>query len=134
MEDLRSPLDDKMGTEWIEVTPTRAEARCPVEGNTQPFGLWHGGGSCVMAEALASLAATAEVGPDGSVTGVDINATHLRGARDGWIRGVATAIRIGGTLATYDVALTQEGGDQICAARITVFLRRPRKDETTNAS
>jgi len=132
MEDLRSPLDDKMGTEWIEVTPTRAEARCPVEGNTQPFGLWHGGGSCVMAEALASLAATAEVGPDGSVTGVDINATHLRGARDGWIRGVATAIRIGGTLATYDVALTQEGGDQICAARITVFLRRPRKAETAN--
>jgi len=124
MDGLRSPLDDKMGTEWIEVTPTRAEARCPVEGNTQPFGLWHGGGSCVMAEALASLAATAEVGPNGAVTGVDINATHLRGARDGWIRGVATAIRIGGTLATYDVALSQEGGEQICAARITVFLRR----------
>jgi 1,4-dihydroxy-2-naphthoyl-CoA hydrolase len=128
IDGLRSPLDDKMGTEWIEVTPTRAEARCPVEGNTQPFGLWHGGGSCVMAEALASLAASAEVGPKGAVTGVDINATHLRGARDGWIRGVATAIRIGGTLATYDVSLTQEGGEQICAARITVFLRRSTRD------
>lgn len=128
MDGLRSPLDDKMGTEWIEVTPTRAEARCPVEGNTQPFGLWHGGASCVMAEALASLAAAAEVGPKGAVTGVDINATHLRGARDGWIRGVATAIRIGGTLATYDVSLTQEGGEQICAARITVFLRRSTRD------
>jgi len=115
-----------MGTEWIEVTPTRAEARCPVEGNTQPFGLWHGGASCVMAESLASLAASTEVGPSGAVTGVDINATHLRGASKGWIRGVATAVRIGGTLATYDVALTQEGGEQICAARITVFLRRTR--------
>ena len=121
---LHSPLDEKMGVEWIEITGTRAEARCPVDGNTQPFGLWHGGASCVLAESLASLAAAAEVGPDGTVTGVDINATHLRGARDGWIRGVATAIRIGGTLATYDVALTQEGGEQVCAARITVFLRR----------
>lgn len=127
-EGLNSPLDDKMGTEWIEVTPTRAEARCPVAGNTQPFGLWHGGASCVLAESLASLAAAAEVGPGGAVTGVDINATHLRSARDGWIRGVATAIRIGGTLATYDVALTQEGGEQVCAARITVFLRRSGRD------
>jgi uncharacterized protein (TIGR00369 family) len=123
-EGLTSALDEKMGVELLEVTPTRAEARCPVEGNTQPFGLWHGGASCVLAESLASLAAAAEVGPNGAVTGVDINATHLRSARDGWIRGVATAIRIGGTLATYDVALTQEGGDQVGAARITVFLRR----------
>ena len=121
---MRSPLDDKLGVEMLEVTPTRAVCRCPVEGNTQPFGLWHGGASCVLAESLASLAAAAEVGPDGAVTGVDINATHLRSARAGWVTGVATAIRIGGTLATYDVTITDEGGEQICAARITVFLRR----------
>jgi len=123
---LRSPLDDKLGVELIEVTPTRAVGRCPVAGNTQPFGLWHGGASCVMAESLASLAAAAEVGPHGSVTGVDINATHLRAARQGWITGVATAIRIGGTLATYDVSLTDDSGEQICAARITLYLRRAR--------
>ncbi|MCC6495745.1 MAG: hotdog fold thioesterase, partial [Propionibacteriaceae bacterium] len=74
---LRSPLDDKLGVELLEVTPTRAVCRCPVDGNTQPFGLWHGGASCVLAESLASLAAAAEVGPHGAVTGVDINATHL---------------------------------------------------------
>lgn len=116
-----------MGTQWLEVTPTRAVARCPVEGNTQPFGLWHGGASCVLAEGLASMAAAAEVGPQGSVTGVDINATHLRSARGGWITATATAIRIGGTLATYDVELTADGGDQICAARITVYLKRARE-------
>ncbi len=127
LDGLHSPLDEKMGLEWIEVTPTRAEARCPVAGNTQPAGLWHGGASCVMAESLASFAASAEVGPNGTVTGVDINATHLRAATNGWIHGVATAVRIGGRLATYDVALSQEGGEQICAARITVFLRRPRE-------
>ena len=121
---LRSALDEKMGVELLEVTPTRAACRCPVEGNTQPFGLWHGGASCVIAESLASLAAAAEVGPDGAVTGVDINATHLRPATEGWVHGVATAIRIGGTLATYDVALTDDAGERVCAARITVFLKR----------
>lgn len=125
-EGLHSPLDDKMGTEWIEITATKAVGRCPVEGNTQPFGLWHGGASCVLAESLASLAAAAEVGPEGAVTGVDINATHLRSVREGWITATATAIRIGGTLATYDVILTADNGEQVCAARITVFLRRRR--------
>ena len=121
---LSSPLDDKLGVELLEVPPTRAVGRCPVEGNTQPFGLWHGGASCVLAESLASLAAAAEVGPDGAVTGVDINATHLRSVRTGWVTGVATAIRIGGTLATYDISVTDDAGEQLCAARITVFLRR----------
>ncbi len=121
---MRSSLDEKLGIELVEVTPTRAVGRCPVDGNTQPFGLWHGGASCVMAESLASLAAAAEVGPKGAVTGVDINATHLRTARAGWITATATAVRIGGTLATYDVTLVDEAGAQICAARITVFLRR----------
>jgi len=123
---LRSPLDEKLGVELLEVTPTRAVGRCPVAGNTQPFGLWHGGASCLMAESLASLAGAAEVGPHGAVTGVDINATHLRSAQTGWITGVATAIRIGGTLATYDVSLTDDSGEQICAARITLYLRRAR--------
>lgn len=124
---LRSPLDEKLGVELVEVTPARAVGRCPVAGNTQPFGLWHGGASCVLAESLASLAAAAEVGPHGAVTGVDINATHLRSAREGWITGVATAIRIGGTLATYDVSLTDDSGEQICAARITLYLRRAKE-------
>jgi 1,4-dihydroxy-2-naphthoyl-CoA hydrolase len=123
-ESLTSDLDAKMGTELLQVTPTKAVGRCPVAGNTQPFGLWHGGASCVLAETLASLAAAAEVGPAGSVTGVDINATHLRSATEGWVTGTATAIRIGRTLATYDVLLAADSGEQICAARITVYLRR----------
>ena len=121
---LSSPLDVKMGLILDEVTPTRAVGRYPVEGNTQPFGLWHGGASCVVAETLASLAAAAEVGPRGTAVGVDINATHLKAARTGWVTGTATALRIGRTLATYDVLLTDNEGEQLCAARITVALRR----------
>lgn len=130
---LSSPLDEKLGVELLEVTPTRAVGRAPVAGNTQPFGLWHGGASCVLAEGLASLAAAAEVGPHGAVTGVDINATHLRPAREGWVTGVATAIRIGGTLATYDISLTDDAGEQVCAARITVYLKRAQASGATTS-
>ncbi len=130
---LSSPLDEKLGVELLEVTPTRAVGRAPVAGNTQPFGLWHGGASCVLAEGLASLAAAAEVGPRGAVTGVDINATHLRPAREGWVTGVATAIRIGGTLATYDISLTDDAGEQVCAARITVYLKRAQESGATTS-
>ena len=125
---LASALDVKMGMILDEVTPTRAVGRYPVEGNTQPFGLWHGGASCVVAETLASLAAAAEVGPEGMIAGVDINATHLLAVRSGWITGTATALRIGKTLATYDVTLTDDQGRQVCAARITVALRRTDDD------
>jgi len=121
---LSSALDAKMGMVLEEVTPTRAVGRYPVEGNTQPFGLWHGGASCVVAETLASLASAAEVGPGGSIAGVDINATHLLPVRSGWVTGVATALRIGRTLATYDVEITDDEGRQVCAARITVSLKR----------
>ena len=121
---LASALDVKMGLELLEVTPTRAVGRYPVAGNTQPFGLWHGGASCVVAETLASLAAAAEVGPTGTIVGVDINATHLLAVRSGWVTGTATALRIGGTLATYDVAIANDEGQQVCAARITIALRR----------
>lgn len=121
---LTSALDVKMGMVLEEVTPTRAVARYPVAGNTQPFGMWHGGASCVVAETLASLAAAAEVGPKGLIAGVDINATHLLPVSEGWVTGIATALRIGGTLATYDVAIIDDDDRQVCAARITVHLKR----------
>lgn len=124
LADLVSPLDSTMGMELLEVSAERAVARYPVAGNTQPAGLWHGGASGVVAETLASLAALAEVGPGGSVAGIELNASHLRPARTGMVTGTAKAVRIGGRLATYRVDLVDETGAQICAARVTVALTR----------
>ncbi|PFG16955.1 uncharacterized protein (TIGR00369 family) [Propionicimonas paludicola] len=118
------PLAERMGLELLHLEPARAEGRCPVAGNTQPFGLWHGGASCVLAETLASVAAIAEVGPDGRAAGVELNATHLAAARDGWVHGTAEAIRIGRTLATYQVELRDDAGTLVCVARVTVSLQR----------
>lgn len=119
---LVSALDSKMGLELLELTAERVVGRMPVEGNTQPFGLWHGGASCVLAETLASLGSYAHGRPDRIGVGVDLNATHHRPARTGWVTGTATALRLGRTVVSYDVVLQDDGGRRICTARVTCHL------------
>lgn len=117
-------LDVTMGLELLEVSAERATGRMPVAGNTQPFGLWHGGASCVLAESLASLAAVVAAGEGGNAFGVDINATHHASVRDGFVTGTATALRIGRSVGTWEVVLTDDAGARICTARVTCALRR----------
>lgn len=119
----RSALDERMGITFTEVTPDRVVARMPVEGNTQPFGLLHGGASCVLAESLGSTAAALHSMPDRIPLGVDINATHHRGVREGYVTGVATPAHRGRTFATFDVVITDDDGRRVCTARLTCFLR-----------
>lgn len=126
---MSSPLDEKMGIELLELGAERTSGRMPVEGNTQPFGFWHGGASCVLAETLASMAAFAAVGPGGQVFGVDLNATHHRPVRSGWVTGVATPLHIGGRLGTWEVALSNDAGERVCTARVTCALQRPSRAE-----
>ena len=98
----------------------------PVEGNTQPFGLLHGGASCVLAETLGSIGATLHAlrRGGGVAVGVDINATHHKGARTGTVTGVATPVYLGKTTATYEIVVTDEAGERVCTARLTCLLRR----------
>ncbi len=121
----RNELHDKLGIVIDEVSPTRTTGRVPVEGNTQPYGILHGGVSCLLAESLASIAAMAEVGPGGVASGIDLNATHHYPARSGWVFGEARALRIGGTIGTWEVILTDEADNRLCTARVSVYLKRP---------
>jgi 1,4-dihydroxy-2-naphthoyl-CoA hydrolase len=116
---LVSALDAKMGLQLLELTPDRVVGRMPVEGNTQPFGLWHGGASCVLAETLASLGSFAHGRPDRVGVGVDLNATHHRSVRSGWVLGTATALRLGRSVVSYEVVLTDDAGERVCTARVT---------------
>lgn len=119
---LSSELDARMGLELIEVTAERIVGRMPVAGNTQPYGLWHGGASCVLAETLASIGATAHGLPDKVAVGVDLNATHHRSVRDGWVTGTATPLHLGSRIATFEVVLTDDRELRISTARVTCQL------------
>lgn len=116
-------LAERMGIELLEVSPQRLVATMPVEGNTQPYGLLHGGASVVLAETLGSIGAALHAGPDRVAVGLDINATHHRAARSGLVTGVATALHAGSTIASYQVQVSDDQGRLVCTARITCLLR-----------
>jgi 1,4-dihydroxy-2-naphthoyl-CoA hydrolase len=78
-----SALDKKMGIEIIEASPSRLVGTMPVEGNTQPIGLLHGGANVVLAESLGSIGTQLHAGPNRRIVGVDINATHHKSATSG---------------------------------------------------
>jgi uncharacterized protein (TIGR00369 family) len=123
-------LNVKMGFELVKLTPEQVIGRMPVAGNTQPYGLWHGGASCVLAETLASLGSHLHAQPDRIAVGVDINATHHRSVTAGWVTGTATALRLGRSVASYEIVMTNDAGERVCTARLTCQLvsRRPTTD------
>lgn len=115
-------LGERMGIELLEASPERVVGTMPVEGNTQPYGLLHGGASVVLAESLGSIGSALHAHPDRLAVGVDINATHHRSATEGTVTGVATAIHLGRTSAAYEVVITNEAGKRVCTSRITCAL------------
>jgi 1,4-dihydroxy-2-naphthoyl-CoA hydrolase len=121
-------LNEKMGVQLTEISAERVVGTMPVEGNTQPYGLLHGGASVALAETLGSVGSAMHAWPDRISVGVDINATHHRAATSGTVTGVATAIHLGRTTASYEVAITDERGKRLCTSRITCALVPARKD------
>jgi 1,4-dihydroxy-2-naphthoyl-CoA hydrolase len=115
-------LLERMGIEVTEATAQRAVGTMPVAGNTQPYGLLHGGASAVLAETLGSIAAAAHAGEGRGAVGIELNATHHRSARSGLVTGTATALHLGRTLASYQVVVEDEEGRPVCTARLTCML------------
>ena len=115
-------LDQKMGIKILEVEPGRIVGTMPVEGNTQPMGLLHGGANVVLAESLGSIGTSLHAGPNRKIVGVDINATHHKSATTGLVTGIATAISLGKTLCSWEIVITNEAGERTCTARITCLI------------
>lgn len=113
-------LDRKMGVRIIEESVDKVVARMPVAGNTQSFGLLHGGASLAVGEAVGSWAAVKYASTFGKVVvGVDVSATHHRSATQGDIIITATPIKLGRRMTSHDVVITDEQDRRICSMRIT---------------
>ena len=123
---MSGALNSKMGFELLAITPERVVGRMPVAGNTQPYGLWHGGASCVLAETLASLGSFMHAQPERISVGVDINATHHRSVTEGWVTGTATALQLGRSVASFEIVIIDDADRRVCTARVTCQLVSPR--------
>lgn len=116
-------LAEKMGIQITELSAERAVATMPVQGNTQPRGLMHGGAYLVLGETLGSFAANVWAAPGGYAVGIEISASHSKSATEGLVTGVATAISLGKTLAIYEVVISNDKGERCSTVRITNLIR-----------
>jgi len=116
-------LAEKMGIEFTEFSIERSVATMPVEGNTQPVGLLHGGAYVVLGESLGSMSANLAAGPGKLAVGVDINATHTRSATSGIVTGVCTPIHLGRSMMVHEIVVSDDQGRRCSTIRITNMIR-----------
>ena len=96
----------------------------PVVGNTQPIGILHGGAHVVLAESLGSFAANVHAHPWGYAVGIELNASHHASISEGLVTGTCTAVKLGRSLTTHEIKMTDEQGTLLSTVRITNFLKK----------
>jgi 1,4-dihydroxy-2-naphthoyl-CoA hydrolase len=118
-----------LGITITEATKDRVTATMPIGPKVhQPFGLLHGGASVVLAETVASTGAFMNCALDKEIAvGIEINANHLRGKRDGMLTAVALPVHKGRTTHVWEVRITDEAGKPVCISRCTLAIV-PRTD------
>ena len=119
--------DTMMSVLGIEITDFGDDyisGKMPVDTRTkQPFGLLHGGASAAFAETLGSIGAGKHVDlEEYSVVGVELNSSHLKAVRAGWVFGKATPIRVGRTMQVWDIDIKNQEGDLVCKSRLTLAV------------
>ena len=119
--------DTMMSVLGIEITDfgeSYVSGKMPVDNRTkQPFGLLHGGASAAFAETLGSIGAGKSVDlEEYSVVGVELNSSHLKAVRAGWVFGKATPIRVGRTMQVWDIDIKSQDGDLVCKSRLTLAV------------
>jgi 1,4-dihydroxy-2-naphthoyl-CoA hydrolase len=131
----KDTMGDYIGIEWMEVGDNFIKAKMPVDNRTrQPYGLLHGGASCVLSETIGSVASAMVVDHSKFVcVGLEINANHVRSARAGFVTGIALPLHLGGNTHVWDVRIYDELEKLVCISRLTVAII-PRKESFRQAS
>jgi 1,4-dihydroxy-2-naphthoyl-CoA hydrolase len=122
-EAMRGTLMDRLGIGWLELGPERIVARMPVEGNTQVYGLLHGGATAALVESVGSIGTAVVAGLDKRVAGIHLSVDHLRAATQGHVTATAVPLRVGRSVAVWDVRVEDDAGELVAVGRLTVSIR-----------
>ena len=119
-----STLVTTLGIEITEFEKDCVKGRMPVDERTkQPFGLLHGGASVALAETLGSIGGGKNIDLDShAVVGIEINASHLKSVKNGWVFGEAEPVRIGKKIQVWEIVITDEIKNLICKSRLTLAV------------
>ena len=117
-----------LGMEWVEIGNNFLKVRMPVDERTvQPYGLLHGGASCALAETAGSVASHLIIDPSKFIcVGLEINANHVRGIKEGFVEAIASPIHIGSSTHVWDIRITDSHDKLICVSRLTVAILKKR--------
>jgi 1,4-dihydroxy-2-naphthoyl-CoA hydrolase len=121
---VEKTLMNSLGIEIVELQKGKVIATMPVDDRTrQPFGLLHGGASVALAETVASVGAYELVDQaTEAVVGLEINANHIRGKRDGLVTATGTVLHQGKTTMVWEIKIADEEGKQVCISRCTIAV------------
>lgn len=127
--DLSNTLIGALGIEITEIGNGAVTATMPVDDRTrQPMGFLHGGASVALAETVASLGAYELVDKETeAVVGLEINANHIKGKKEGVVTAVGTLLHKGKTTMVWDVKITDELNQLICISRCTIAIIKLKK-------
>lgn len=113
-----------IGIEWVDIGDEYLKAKMPVDHRTrQPYGILHGGASCVLAETLGSVASVLVI--DSSkfyCVGLEINANHVRSVKEGYVTGIASPVHLGASTHVWDIRIYDEKEKLVCISRHTVVI------------
>jgi 1,4-dihydroxy-2-naphthoyl-CoA hydrolase len=120
----KNTMGETLGIVITEVGPDYLRGTMPVDNRTkQPYGLLHGGASCVLAETLGSIASACVVDTSKFYcVGLEINANHMRAVRSGMVTGTARPLHLGGSTHVWEIKIENEEGKLVCASRLTVMV------------
>ncbi|MRG45615.1 hotdog fold thioesterase [Chitinophaga sp. SYP-B3965] len=118
-----------LGMEFTEIGPDCLRAMMPVDHRTkQPYGLLHGGASAALAETVGSVASALIIDPEKQIcVGLEINANHIRGIKEGYVHALVKPLHIGGSTHVWDIRITDDHHKLVCVSRLTVAIlpKRP---------
>ena len=120
----KETMGEYLGIKWSEIGDNFLKATMPVDHRTrQPYGLLHGGASCTLAETIGSVASAMVIDHTKFYcVGLEINANHIRSAKDGFVTGVASPLHLGTTTHVWDIKIYDEREKLVCVSRLTVAI------------
>jgi len=119
----KNTIMEQIGIQYTEIGENYVCGTMPVNHKThQPMGLLHGGANCVLAESLGSIGSAILSGKENNITGIEINANHIKGKREGMVTGKAVLVHFGRTTHVWQIDITDEENKLVCTSRLTVLV------------
>ena len=120
----KETMADYLGMEWIEIGENFLKLSMPVNEKTkQPYGILHGGASCTLAETIGSVASALVIDMEKFIcVGLEINANHVRSAKDGIVTGHCIPLHLGKSTHVWDIKIYDDKEKLICISRLTVAI------------